>query len=433
MTPGARLAAAIEVLDTLGRERAAADDVLRAWGRNHRFAGSQDRRAVAGHVYDALRARARAGWRMGADDGRALLLGSLPAEEVTAGFTGVGHAPPPPSAAEAERLAAGPTEPAPAWVEAGVPEWLAAKLQARFGADWRDEAQALAAVRAPVDLRVNALRGPVDAALRLLAADGIEPDPTPLSALGLRLPPAYSRDVQASRAWRTGWVEVQDEASQIAAALALASAGAHPGATVVDYCAGGGGKTLALAAATRGDSHLIATDVDAKRLAALAPRLERSGARAEVRRIGPDGEGTDDLHGAADLVFVDAPCTGSGTWRRHPEAAWRLTPETLQRLAALQPRILAAASRLVRPGGRLAYATCSVFAEENDTTVAAFSADHPRFRLAPIEAAAAQAPGLTDEGRRRLTSLARGGHTVQMTPRRTGTDGFFLALFERTA
>ena len=182
-----------------------------------------------------------------------------------------------------------------------------------------------------------------------------------------------------------------------------------------------------------GEGRLVATDVDAKRLAALAPRLERSGARADVRRIGPEGEGVYDLHGAADLVFVDAPCSGSGTWRRHPEAPWRLTPEALERLIALQSRILAAAAPLVRLGGRLAYATCSIFAEENDATVAAFAAAHSGFRAVPIEAAAAEAPGLTDEGRRRLAVLAQGGHTVQMTPLRTGTDGFFLALFERTA
>ncbi len=239
--------------------------------------------------------------------------------------------------------------------------------------------------------------------------------------------------MQATRAWASGWVEVQDEASQIAAALAGSPADARRDVTVVDYCAGGGGKTLALAAALGGGGRLVACDVDAKRLTSLAPRLERSGARAEVRRIGPEGEGTDDLLDAADLVFVDAPCTGSGTWRRHPEAAWRLTPEALGRLAALQPRILAAAARLVRPGGRLAYATCSVFAEENDAAAAAFAAAHPGFRPLPVRRAAGEAPGLTAAGRERLSALAQGGHTLQMTPLRTGTDGFFLALFERTA
>lgn len=428
MTPGARLAAAIEVLDTLAMERAAADEVLKAWGRAHRFAGSGDRRAIAGHMYDALRARARSQWRLGAEDGRALVLGVLGPEAAEAAFTGEGRDPAPLTPEELGRLAAPEAEP-PDWVRAGVPDWIAGKLKARFGGDWLAETQALAGVRAPVDLRVNALRGEVDAALRLLAADGVEPERAPWAAAGLRLPPAYSRDVQATRAWKTGWVEVQDEASQIAAVLA----DAHPGATVVDYCAGGGGKTLALAAALGGAGRLVATDVDAKRLAALAPRLERSGARAEVRRIGSEGQGCEDLHGAADLVFVDAPCTGSGTWRRHPEAPWRLTPETLARLAVLQPRILSCAARLVRPGGRLAYATCSVFAEENEAAAAAFAADHPGFRPLPVAEAATRAHGLTPAGRARVTALARDGHTLQMTPHRTGTDGFFLALFERTA
>ena len=427
MTPGARLAAAIEVLDTLARERAAADEVLKAWGRRHRFAGSADRRAIAGHVYDALRARARASWRLGADDGRALVLGSV-GPEALALFTGEGHAPPPPTDVERGRLTAEAAEP-PAWVCAGVPAWISDRLAVRFGADWLDEAQALATVRAPVDLRVNALRGDMDAALRLLAVDGIEPQRTPWSAHGLRLPPAYSRDIQATRAWETGWVEVQDEASQVAAALADAA----PGALVVDYGAGGGGKTLALAAAMHGRGRLVALDTDAKRLAALDPRLKRAGAVAESRRIGADGEGAYDLAGAADLVFVDAPCSGSGTWRRHPEAAWRLSPEALDRLSALQPRMLDAAARLVRPGGRLVYATCSVFAEENEAVADGFLSRRPDFAPLAVDTAAASAAGLTPAGRERLSALASGGHTLQMTPLRTGTDGFFLAMFERTA
>ena len=429
MTPGARLAAAIEVLDAVNRERAAADEVLKAWGRAHRYAGSGDRRAIAGHVYDALRARARSSWRLGAEDGRALVLGAVGLEAAQTLFTGEAHAPAPLSDGERARLLA-PDTSAPDWVSAGVPAWIADRLRDGFGeADWMGEARALAGVRAPVDLRVNGLRGGVEAALRLLAADGIEPERTPFAAAGLRLPPAYSRDVQGSRAWKTGWIEVQDEASQVAAALA----DARPGMTVVDYGAGGGGKTLALAAALGGEGVLHALDIDAKRLAALKPRLERSGARADVRRIGPDGEGAFDLHGRADLVFVDAPCSGSGTWRRHPEAAWRLTPETLGRLAALQARILGAAARLVRPGGRLVYATCSVLPEENAAVADAFATATPGFAPWPVAAAAAAAAGLTDRGRARLAELAGDGCTAQLTPHRTGTDGFFLALFERTA
>ena len=428
MTPGARLAAAIEVLDALAVERASASDVLKAWGRSHRFAGSGDRRAIAGHVFDALRARARSTWRMGAEDGRAQVLGVIGAEAAQAAFTGEAHAPSALSAEEAARLTA-PERTAPDWVLAGVSPFAAELLAARFGQDWIVEAQALAGVRAPVDLRVNTLRGAPEAALRLLATEEITPEPTPFATTGLRLPPAFDRDVQTSRAFATGWIEVQDEASQIACALA----DARPGMTVIDYGAGGGGKTLALAAALHGEGRLYALDTDKKRLDALAPRLERSGARAEVRRIGTEGEGAFDLTDTADLVFVDAPCTGSGTWRRHPEAPWRLDAATLARLSALQPRMLAHAARLVKPGGRLLYATCSVFDEENEASAGAFAIAHPAFAPLPIARAAEAAPGLTPEGRARLAELAGGRHQVQLTPRRTGTDGFFIALFERTS
>ncbi len=433
MTPGARLAAAAEVLDAIARERASAEDVLRAWGRAHRFAGSKDRREIAARVFDVLRARERLGWRMGSADGRSLVLASLAEEGLDAAaidalFTGEGHAPPPLADAERAALARDPGAPPP-HVRAGVPAFVADLLADRFGAGWEDEARALTQDRAPLDLRLNPLRGGREAALRLLKHDGLELEATPWSALGLRLSPALSPDLPKTRAFLDGWVEVQDEASQIAAALS----GAAPGMTVVDYCAGGGGKTLALAAAMGREGALHALDVNAKRLDALQPRLARAGAKAEVRRIGARGEGADDLAGRADLVFVDAPCTGSGTWRRHPEAAGRLTPETIARLAALQRDILSRASGLVKPGGRLLYATCSVFGAENDETASAFADAHPAFRPLPVARAAAESPGLTPAGRARLAELAGGAHTLQLTPRRTGTDGFFVALFEKSA
>ena len=437
MTPAARLAAAIEVLDVIRTSSAPADEVLRAWGRARRYAGSADRRAVAGRVYAVLRARVRLSWAMGGDDGRDLVLGALREEgfdiaAVEALFNGQSYAPGPLSADERARLLA-PCEPPPDWVSAGLPAFVTPLLQARFGADWVHEARALTADRAPLDLRVNALRGEVEQALSLMATDGVEPLRMPLSAWGLRLPPDLAADVTRWRAFQSGWVEVQDEASQVAAALA----GARPGLTVIDYCAGGGGKTLALGAAMRATAgseagRLIALDVNQRRLDAMAPRLARADVTAEVRRIGPHGEGAQDLNGHAHLVFVDAPCSGSGTWRRHPEGTWRLTLEAVQRLAAQQRTILHRAAALVRPGGRLVYATCSVLPPENAEVAEAFELEHPQFRPLSV-AAAAQTPELTDEARARLPELAGGGSRLQLTPHSAGTDGFFLALFERNA
>jgi 16S rRNA (cytosine967-C5)-methyltransferase len=432
VTPAARLAAAIEILDEIGRARGAADGVIKGWGKAHRFAGSKDRKAIADTVYTALRARAATAWRMGAEDGRALVLGALSdlsLEAIEALFSGEGHAAPPLSADERVRLTA-PPAPTPDAVEAGLPDWLAAIFRRQFGKDWIGEGRSAVLDRAPVDLRVNAARGPVEKALALLAHEGVTPARTPFSAWGLRLPPSFATDVHTLKAFTTGWIEVQDEASQIAAWLA----GARPGDLVVDYCAGAGGKTLALLAAMgqAGQGRLIAADIDQHRLNAMDERLARVGATVEKRRIGPKGEGLDDLEGRADLVFVDAPCSGSGTWRRHPEAAWRLTPETVDRLAALQTAILTRAARLVRPGGRLVYATCSVLDQENGAVAAAFAATHPAFRPLAVSVAA-QTPNLTDVARTTLAALSGGGHTLQLTPRRTGTDGFFAALFEKTA
>ena len=436
MTPAARLSAAIEVLDDIAAARGPADQVLKAWGKKHRFAGSGDRRIIAERVYQALRARAQLAWAMGAPDGRALVLGALrqldrtPIEEIDGLFSGEGYAPAPLTANERKRLSAEPEAPPPE-VAAGVPDFIAKALQARYGDAWIAEAEALVQPRAPVDLRVNALAGGVDGALKLLAHEGVKAERAPLSALGLRLPPEFAADIQKSKAYTTGWIEVQDEGSQLAAALA----GAQAGWTVVDYCAGGGGKTLALAAqmktADAQTGRLIACDVNRKRLDVIPERLKRAGARAEMRLTGADGQGTEDLYAKADLVLVDAPCSGSGTWRRRPEGAWRLTPDDVTRLAALQGAILSRAATLVKPGGRLAYVTCSILAEENDAVAAAFAAASPDFHPLPIADAAAT-PDLTDQGRARLAELAEGGHTLQLTPHRTGTDGFFIALFERS-
>lgn len=438
MTPGARLAAAIEVLDAIAVGKGPADGVLKAWGKSHRFAGSKDRRAIAERVYNTLRARGRLQADLGDAEvtARGLVLcalrrlDGLELADIEALFAG-GHAPDPLTEAERARLEA-PYPEAPEWAEAGVPGFLAEALKAQYGQAWRAEAEALVTPRAPVDLRVNLLRGGREGALRLLAHDGFEAEPSPLSALGLRLPAATAPDVQSTRAFTSGWIEVQDEGSQLAAAFT----GAKPGEIVVDYCAGGGGKTLALAAMMglrddgAGPGRLIACDVNQKRLDAIHERLERAGARAEIRRTGPDGEGSEDLIGLCDLVLVDAPCSGAGTWRRRPEGAWRLVPEAIVRLSALQTSILARAARLVRPGGRLVYVTCSVLAEENQRVAQDFLSQSTEFRAGSLARALAT-PLIDPAAVPRLQALAQDDFMLQLTPHRSNTDGFFIALYER--
>jgi len=418
LTPAARLAAAASVLDSIAQGRQPAEAVLKAWGAANRYAGSKDRRAVADRVYQVLRARGRLSWAMGGrEDGRALVIGALSLidglslEEIEALHAGDGYGPRPLSKQERARITAGQGE-LPGWVAAGLPQFVVEDLKATFGECWAEEARELMQPRAPIDLRVNTAKASVEAVEAELREAGLDPSPTPWSPVGLRLAAEPPPNVQALEAFREGRVDVQDEGSQIVCGLA----GAAPGMTVVDYCAGGGGKTLGLAAAMAGVGRLIGADVVAKRLENIRPRLVRAGVEADLRHIGQNGGGMEDLNGQADLVFVDAPCSGSGTWRRRPEDAWRLTAEAVERLHALQVRILGQASQLVRPGGRLAYVTCSLLSRENEASADAFEAAHPQFR--PLATTAPFAP--TPATRHRLS------------PDTTNTDGFFFALYERT-
>ena len=253
---------------------------------------------------------------------------------------------------------------------------------------------------------------------------GVGYEPSTHSTMGIRI--TSLADILALDLFKSGGFEVQDEGSQIAAWLV----GVGPGQTVVDYCAGGGGKTLALGQAMQGQGRLIACDLNPRRLDTIRPRLVRAGVEADLRRVGPTGDPLTDLLGQAHRVLVDAPCSGSGTWRRRPEEAWRLTEAELKRLNGVQAEVLDKAAALVRPGGRLAYVTCSVLACENGDVVADFAARHPEFKPLPV-VEAARTPLLTDAAQARLAELSAGRHTVQLSPRRTGTDGFFIALFER--
>ncbi|QTC92094.1 RsmB/NOP family class I SAM-dependent RNA methyltransferase [Brevundimonas goettingensis] len=467
MTPAARLAAAASVLDSIAQGRQPAEAVLKAWGTENRYAGSKDRRAVADRVYRVLRARGRLVWAMGGrEDGRALVIGSLSLidglslEEIEALHMGDGYGPKPLSKQERSRLTA-TTDELPGWVAAGLPEFVMEDFKSTYGDGWAEEAKALMVPRAPIDLRVNAAKATVADVEAELRAAGLEPQRTPWSAWGLRLSAEPPPNVQALEAFKAGRIEIQDEGSQIICWLA----GVEPGMTVVDYCAGGGGKTLGLAmqmraatglqptapeepakvwtptgwveapkgkAATvvRTDGKLVAYDVVQKRLDNIKPRLQRAGVAAELHQLGPNGGGVEDMVGQADVVLVDAPCTGSGTWRRRPEDAWRLTPEDVDRMQGLQTAIVARAAKLLKPGGRLVYATCSMLTAENEVSVAAFEEDHPGFRPVAIAEALNNA-NFTEAGREKLAELATGGHRLRLSPATAGTDGFFAAVYEK--
>ena len=387
MIPAARAQAAIEILDeVIAAARgggAAADTIVQRYFKTRRYAGSKDRRAVREFVYRAIRA-----WPEAPPYGRAALLGLAPEDpELLSLFDGSPHGPAPVAEGEAVVRA-----------EGTVPPWLTGRFDPLVGPE---EAPALLG-RAPLDVRVNRLR-----ATREEVQADIGGEPTPLSPLGLRLPDGSP--VEASGAFGTGLVEVQDEGSQL---LALAC-GAAPGQIVVDLCAGAGGKTLALAAEMQNRGRLVASDVDRGRLTRMRPRLERAGVSiVEPRLLDPrrEREALGELRGGADVVLVDAPCSGTGTWRRNPELRWRLTSDRLTQLVNLQAYILDLAGELVRPGGILVYAVCSVLAEEGRGQAEAFGARSSLVpESVPIPGGRSAGPGLI------------------LTPGHDGTDGFFVA------
>jgi 16S rRNA (cytosine967-C5)-methyltransferase len=433
MTPGARLAAAIEILTDIGARRRPAPDTLKDWGLSHRFAGSGDRAGIAGLVYDALRRRASSAYLMGEDTPRATLLGmlvrerGLDIEAVARLADGGGYAPPPLTEAERSRLAAADLKDAPPHVLGDYPEWLDPHLARVFGDERAEEGAALSS-RAPLDLRANTLKATRDEAAKSLA--DLAPEPTRWSPTGLRIKlraDAKNPAVHAEFAYLKGLVEIQDEGSQLAALLA----GAKPGEQVLDLCAGGGGKTLALAALMENKGQLYATDDDKRRLAPIHDRLDRSGARnVQVRTPKSVGNELADLEGKIDLVLIDAPCTGIGAWRRNPDAKWRVRPGALEVRVKEQGETLERAVPLVRPDGRIAYVTCSVLDEENGAQIRNFIGRHPDFS---VEKPAEVANALGERAYMFSKAALVSGEGVLMTPRRTDTDGFFVSLLRRSA
>jgi len=432
MTPGARLSAAIEVLTDIERHRRPAGDALKDWGLAHRFAGSGDRAAIGGLVFDALRRRSSAAYLMGASTPRAVLLGALRLERgmsldaIARLADGARYAPAPLDDAESNALAAVPPDDAPAHVRGDYPDWLDPYFAAVFGEERAEEGAALSC-RAPVDLRVNTLKAERDTAAAALAH--LRAASTPWSAIGLRIAlsaEARSPPLLAEPAYINGLIEIQDEGSQLAVLLS----GARPGETVVDLCAGGGGKTLALAALMKNSGHICATDTDIRRLAPIYVRIERAGVRnVEVRTPRGDAEVLGDLAGTADLVLIDAPCTGVGAWRRNPDAKWRVRPGALQQRVKAQDTVLARSVHLVKPGGRIAYITCSLLDEENGARVRAFTSRHPEFAVVPADEVAG---ALGVERTQFLAAVKVSAEGLLMTPRRTGTDGFFVSVMRRT-
>jgi 16S rRNA (cytosine967-C5)-methyltransferase len=425
--PG-RLSAAIAVLTDVETRKRPVSEALKAWGLNNRFAGAGDRAAIGNLVYDALRRRASHAALMGSDSPRALVLSVAvrdwhqDAAALNESFAGDSHAPEPLSADELASVAGQLADDTPGWVLADVPEWLAPSLERAFGDSWMAEGQAMAG-RPSLDLRTNTLKSSRDRVTKSLAR--FNPQPTAISSVGVTMPAgpgdARTPNVTTDEGYIKGWFEVQDQGSQIVAALA----GARPGEQVLDLCAGAGGKTLALAAAMANKGQIFAYDSDRNRLAPIYDRLKRNGAR-NVQVRAPQPGALDDLVGKMDRVVIDAPCTGTGTWRRRPDTKWKLTPELLGQRVAEQAAILAEGQKYLKTGGTLVYITCSILPEENDDQVAAFLAANPEF--APV---APEALWQETFGAPLPPGIATNQSGTALTPRLTGTDGFYLNAMRR--
>jgi 16S rRNA (cytosine967-C5)-methyltransferase len=427
MTPAARLQASIELLDeVLGTDRAA-DGVMSAYFRPRRYIGAGDRRSIADQVWRVLRHRARLSWALGADhpSGRLfvaanLVRGEAKSVDAIAGlYSGAKNGPGPLAANEKrmiERVSTKEIATAPREVRLECPWWLLEKFDAAFGTGADNELAALDS-EAALDLRVNTLKATRDQVLASLKAEDLTATSTPHSPLGVRLPARIALGDHAG--FKDGMFEVQDEASQLCAQLV----DAKPGMTVMDLCAGAGGKTLAMAATMQNRGRLIACDVSVGRLERSKLRLRRSGVHnATLRILEEKDKWVRRQAGTFDRVLVDAPCSGTGAWRRNPDARWHLKPENLESLRAIQDSVFDQGAPLVKLGGRLIYATCSLLLEENSQRVEAFLARHPGFKPVPISNVwISVLPTACPTSEKFLT----------LTPFRYGTDGFFVAVMER--
>ncbi|MFF0920748.1 RsmB/NOP family class I SAM-dependent RNA methyltransferase [Rhizobium leguminosarum] len=427
MRLGGRLEGAISVLADIDARKRPVADALKDWGLAHRFAGSGDRAAIGNIVYDALRMRLSHAWLMDDDSPAAIAHAvmfrqwgfspdSLATELADDKFA--------PAQLSAEAVAAFQSrslDDAPPHIRGDIPEWVQPSFEQAFGAAWLAEAQALAA-RPTLDLRANSLKASRDKVVKAL--ERANAHAAKIARYGIRIAAGEGAsrlpNVTAELSFQKGWFEVQDEGSQIVADLVLA----HDGEQVLDYCAGGGGKTLAMAAAMQNKGQVHAYDADRKRLAPIIERLKRAGTRNV--QVHDDARALSSLAGRCDKVLVDAPCTGTGTWRRRPDTKWRLTAKNLDERTAQQQDALAQASSFVKPGGDLIYVTCSVLPQENEEQARRFTADNPDFQIVSALPAWDQLFG-KDTPRPHSSD----GLSVTLTPASTDTDGFFFCRMQR--
>jgi 16S rRNA (cytosine967-C5)-methyltransferase len=429
MRLGGRVAGAIDVLADIETRKRPVADALKDWGLAHRFAGSGDRAAIGNIVYDALRMRLSHAYLMDDESPTALAYAVLlrqwgySAEALASDFADDKFAPHPLSADNLAAFTSRDLADAPMHIQGDIPDWVEPSFEANFGEDWLSEAKALAE-RPTLDLRANTLKAGRDKVVKALERSGARPASIARSGIRIAAGDGASRlpNVTAELSFQKGWFEVQDEGSQIVADLV--QPGEHD--QVLDYCAGGGGKTLAMSAAMNNKGQVHAYDADRKRLAPIIERLRRAGTRNV--QVHDDPQQLNGLRGKLDTVLVDAPCTGTGTWRRRPDTKWRLTQKNLDERIAQQQEALSEAAVFVKPGGALVYVTCSILPEENDRQVARFCAENPGFSIAPaaqnwgaLFGAQAPAPRSSD------------GSTVTLTPASTDTDGFFFCRMQRKA
>ncbi|MEM9912033.1 MAG: RsmB/NOP family class I SAM-dependent RNA methyltransferase [Pseudomonadota bacterium] len=369
MTPAARVQAAIDVIDRI-LENVPAEKALTSWARRARYAGSKDRAAVRDYVYQALRCRDSYAAQGGKMTGRAIMLGQIRAEghDPATLFSGATYAPAQLTEAE-QRVNGANTHAMPPDAPSDLPQWLMEEFVASLGDKRAQQAADTLRKRAPITLRVNARKTTRDALIAALAKDGIVTEIVAGVESALHLREAARRFGQ-SNAYHTGEAELQDAHSQ----AAMACLKSLKDSQILDYCAGGGGKTLALAA--QHNARFFAYDSDPCRMNDLPKRARRAGIEVEILSAE-----TIKRNGPFDLVLCDAPCSGSGTWRRHPEAKWALTPERLKALCQMQSDILRRAAELIRPDGRIAYTTCSILNQENEYQIEAFLAEHPHWTL----------------------------------------------------